>query len=546
MNSLKKLKIIIGFCSIGLLFACVDIQNDRFKEECEDSEVQSPTSLKSATTCGTGICYDEITLLPTSDLFVRGGAYYQENYGQDSVLMLKSDVSQDYQREIYFRFDLPRNKDLTINDAVLKFYVRSRGTTEDLTFDYYHVADDRVNETFTWETIDVLNIEDDFKINSTPITISSDGWKSIDITNIFQSEISTQEYTTTGTHRDKIVIHLKMCGSGSDNWAKIWSREWDDSLKPRIVYNTDDFHYCDDFYTEPDAHTGITQNIFYMDKDLYYIAGDDNTHLRTLYSDGATRFGARYRFKGCLDERRIWLSPTTNYDQNSTRELGAIAVVLYDTEERTISLRSGGTKCSLTDKVMWSFRDRYLGGNIVLESGQNVTESFYSGFALKIDDVVGSIVNDEDDYMIWQMWGDSRYLPPLCICLANYDTDNFKLKVLNRSVYGTTTDLAAGLNILIEKGEWHELVIGYAGSKVNQGWFKLWMREASGYRKLIDESDIQTMLTRYESGVEVANNYLNCQIGVYRYSQNHYFRMFLDDIRYGSTYSYVSIGVPEI
>ena len=546
MDFFKKLKIIIGFCSIGFFFACNDFQMNRFNQECEDSEAQNHPGLKSATTCGTGICYDEITILPTSDLFVRGGTYYQENYGQDSVLMLKSSTSEDYQREIYFKFDLPRNKDLTIDDAVLKFYVRSRGTTGSLTFDYYHVADDRVNESFTWETIDDLNINDDFKINSTPVTISSDGWVTVDITNVFQSEISTQIFTTSGTQRDKIVIHLKMCGTGGDNWAKIWSREWDDSTKPRIIYNTDDFHYCDDFYTEPDAHTGITENIFYMDKDLYYIAGEDSTHLRTLYYDGASKFGARYRFKGCLDERRVWLSPTINYTQNSTRELGAIAIVLYDTEERTISLRSGGTKCVPTDKVMWSFRDRYLGGNIVLETGEDVTENFYSGFALKIDDVVEPIVNDEDDYMIWQMWGDSRYYPPLCICLANYDANNFKLKVLNRSVYGTTTDLADSLNILIEKGEWHELVIGYAGSKVNQGWFKLWMREAGGYRKLIDETDIQTMLTRYENGVEVTNNYLNCQIGVYRYCQEHYLRMFLDDIRYGNTYSYVSMGVSPI
>jgi hypothetical protein len=102
------------------------------------------------------------TLSPTADAYVRAGSYASQNFGGDSLLIVKkttNDSSSLYNRASYLKFDL-RNVTSAPSSATLTLTVDSGSnpTTSTETVNLYSVADTNWTETgLTWNSAPGLN-----------------------------------------------------------------------------------------------------------------------------------------------------------------------------------------------------------------------------------------------------------------------------------------------------------------------------------------------------------------------------------------------------
>lgn len=82
-----------------------------------------------------------VFLNPTEDAFVRGGTYGNENYGSASVLTVKNDGNDSYDREAYMTFDYSGFELASTPSAKLKFYVSSVNSDPSRTVQVYATND---------------------------------------------------------------------------------------------------------------------------------------------------------------------------------------------------------------------------------------------------------------------------------------------------------------------------------------------------------------------------------------------------------------------
>jgi len=125
-----------------------------------------------------------INLTTIADAFVRGGAYANNNYGTDTVLIEKtSSIGADYTRVSYLKFDISGITG-TVNSAVLQLYVRAIETPGVLPQTLRLVNDDTWGET----TINYNNQPSNLGAVITTYNVSSLGLVSIDITSALLGE----------------------------------------------------------------------------------------------------------------------------------------------------------------------------------------------------------------------------------------------------------------------------------------------------------------------------------------------------------------------
>lgn len=251
----------------------------------------------------------------------------------------------------------------------------------------------------------------------------------------------------------------------------------------------------------------------------------------------------RYVWKGCAEEKHVWISPSQSYRRNY-KDGHSIGIRV----QKTIPNVSLGMS---TDKAMWNLRDKDNGGNIKLG------EKVYFGLAFKIPENIKEIVSDGKSYMIFQIWQGSPFSPPLSLHLKNNkNKDYFNLEArylpsVNKHLF---PQQILG-SFRIKKGQWNEIIIGARLSDQSGGGsFTVWRKNRKNvFIKKIHKSDFRTAYSPKEKHrdydkksskyyLKTPSSLFNATFGIYRRRQPHYLQIFFDDVRTGSTFKSVLLN----
>ncbi|HEY0669736.1 MAG TPA: DNRLRE domain-containing protein [Sphingobacteriaceae bacterium] len=143
-------------------------------------------------------------LTPTDDAHVRDGDYYEDNYGSEPVLTIKSGAV-DFSRKAFFKFDLSSIPN-TVTSAKLRVYGRNIESTANVDIKSYYADTDNWTEDFiTWDNCPIA-----YSIGATPVnnTLKYYEWN---VTSRVQSEVA-------GDNIVSLVLHQTAGGNLTTTW----------------------------------------------------------------------------------------------------------------------------------------------------------------------------------------------------------------------------------------------------------------------------------------------------------------------------------------
>ncbi|OGK06689.1 MAG: hypothetical protein A2487_03730 [Candidatus Raymondbacteria bacterium RifOxyC12_full_50_8] len=154
---------------------------------------------------------------PIADAFTRGGTFAGTNYGNDSVLTIKtSDL--DYTRRVFLKFDLSNIAGMTVDSAVLKLYSASAVTAN---ISVNTIADDAWQEgSITWSNQPALGSAVD-----TIVIGNSIGWKYANLTASLQAQAASDSFYSLGLYNpvsDGVYLDFKSRESGAPPVLEVW------------------------------------------------------------------------------------------------------------------------------------------------------------------------------------------------------------------------------------------------------------------------------------------------------------------------------------
>ncbi|OGJ90499.1 MAG: hypothetical protein A2487_03735 [Candidatus Raymondbacteria bacterium RifOxyC12_full_50_8] len=155
---------------------------------------------------------------PIADAFVRGGTYTDVNYGNDSVLTIKTETSADYTRRSFLKFDLSNIAGMTVDSAVLKLYSASAVTAN---ISVNAIADDGWQEgNVTWSNQPALGSAID-----TIVISNSIGWKYANLTASLQAKAASDSLYSLGLYNpvsNGVYLDFKSRESGAPPVLEVW------------------------------------------------------------------------------------------------------------------------------------------------------------------------------------------------------------------------------------------------------------------------------------------------------------------------------------
>ena len=155
-------------------------------------------------TTNTAMAQQEFTTV--ADVYVRGGANADANYGSDVELRVRATAtSEDNKRKTYIKFDLTSYSS-TLGKAILQFTVdRAVGTPRDRV-DFYDIFDDNWDEaTITWNNAPLpgtLLFSSDFQHQA---SADPDSTYSFDVTSYVAQELNADKMITFYMYDDSLI-----------------------------------------------------------------------------------------------------------------------------------------------------------------------------------------------------------------------------------------------------------------------------------------------------------------------------------------------------
>jgi regulation of enolase protein 1 (concanavalin A-like superfamily) len=178
------------------------------------------SSIASATT-KTEATGGTITLNPTDDAYVRGGAYAGNNFGSETVLVVKQGSVSDYFRKSYLQFDIATAGIADVSSAIVRLYASSVNSS---TITAYGTTDAWDESTVTWSSAPA----EGSSLNSVVVSAASQYYE-WDITSYVQTE-------SVGDG----IVSLVFYDAAASNLQTIFSSKEAGSNMPQlvIVYGT--------------------------------------------------------------------------------------------------------------------------------------------------------------------------------------------------------------------------------------------------------------------------------------------------------------------
>jgi len=165
------------------------------------------------------------SFVPVADTFVRDGTFANDNYGQDTTLLLKKNATVSYTRRAFLRFDLSTLTLTNFSHAFLELHSSSPPPAETApTLELHFVANDAWSEaTTTWNNQPAMG--------ATLATwlMSTSGVDRVDITSIVSSEINSDAVMSFG---------LLIANPFSDTVYSFRSREAAGEVRPQLLLET--------------------------------------------------------------------------------------------------------------------------------------------------------------------------------------------------------------------------------------------------------------------------------------------------------------------
>jgi hypothetical protein len=188
---------------------------------------------------------------PVADTFVRDGTFANDNYGEDTALLLKKNATIGYTRYTYLRFDFSAATLTNFNQAFLELRTPTPPSTETApTFELHFVANDGWSETnTTWNTQPAMGA------TLTTWVMSTSGVDRVEVTGIVASEISGDRLLSFG---------LLIANPFSDTVYAFGSREGTASRRPQLLLEAGDpvsfTDWINGFTNLPPADAGPASN----------------------------------------------------------------------------------------------------------------------------------------------------------------------------------------------------------------------------------------------------------------------------------------------
>ena len=188
---------------------------------------------------------------PAADTFVRDGTFANDNYGQDTALLLKKNATVGYTRYTYLRFDLSAAALTNFSQAFLELHTPSPPSTDTApTLELHFVASDAWSETnTTWNTQPAMG--------ATLATwlMSTSGVDRVDVTGIVAIELNANRLLSFG---------LLIVDPFSDTVYSFGSREGTASRRPQLILEASEpvsfTDWISGFTNLPPAETGPANN----------------------------------------------------------------------------------------------------------------------------------------------------------------------------------------------------------------------------------------------------------------------------------------------
>jgi len=156
-----------------------------------------------------------------ADTYVRDGTFANDNYGQDTALLLKKNATVSYIRHTFLRFDLSAATLTNFDRAFLELRTSSPPTETAPTLELHFVTDDTWSETnTTWNTQPTM------EVTLATWLMSTSGVDRVDVTEVVSNELNNDAMLSFG---------LLIANPFSDTVYSFGSREGTASRCPQLV-----------------------------------------------------------------------------------------------------------------------------------------------------------------------------------------------------------------------------------------------------------------------------------------------------------------------